>query len=90
MLFVEAILILVFGFIGSIVLSNQKTIAYKEAEYSWEEAGYETVEKFNPEIFISGLFSTIIFASALYAGSVCYDKIINNDILSVTSKDTVE
>lgn len=88
LLCVEAIIILVFGLIGSVFIANQKTTVYKAAEYSWEEDGFETEEVFNIGIFISGVFSTIMISSVFYAGGTCYDKVIeNNEMLLKLQKD---
>lgn len=94
-LFWEAIIILILGLIGSFVIANQKTekLEFKKAEYSFEEDKLVTTTKsnFNGGLCLASIVGTIILSSSLYAGSVCYEKIIeNNELLLESKKQAME
>ena len=90
-LMIEAIVIFVFGLIGTCVISQEEVVEYVPTVYSWDEDEYKTTNKFNGTTFFSGLINVVTFSSLIYAASEILDKTEKNHaILKTLSRDNTE
>lgn len=79
---IEAIVIFVLGFIGSILIANVKTIDYEPSYSIFAEPEVVTVKKFDPSIFLSGIIGTLTLSSILFGiGENLSVSFENNKIL---------